>query len=155
MGDHFMKCNLFTIRDVSVVIILVLSVLMLPPFLEAAEQRVEKTEAQKLLERYAAQSLFHLKQTIKRDGFYSARVALNVWESNAIEAGTFDQALYDDFKVQIYKRSIQENLNWFDIFVKQKSFAEARTCLMLYRIHSEEIGVFDEEKYKEMNERLK
>lgn len=140
---------------ISAVIVFGVSVLMTAPFSHADEQKVEKSEKQKLLERYAARSLSRLKQSIKDDGFYNARVSLNVWQSNAIEAGNFDQALYDDFKVQIYKKSIQENLKWFDIFVKQKSFADARTCLRLWRIHSEEIGVFDEEKYNQMLEQLK
>lgn len=140
---------------ISATILVGVSLMMFIPSLMAAQQKVEKTEEQKLLERYAAQSLFRLKQSIKNDGFYNARVSLNIWESNAIDAGTFDQALYDEFKMQIYKKSIQENLKWFDIFVKQKDFSDARTCLKLWQIHSEEIGVFDEEKYNEMKEQLK
>lgn len=139
----------------SVLLVSAFSVLMMPPFSAAGDQKAEKTEEQKLLERYAARSLFRLKQSIKDDGFYNARVSLNVWQSNAIEAGTFDQALYDELKTQIYKKSIQENLKWFEIFAKQKDFSDARTCLRLWRMHAEEIGVFDEEKYFEMLERLK
>ena len=139
---------------ISAAIIAGVSFMMFTPFIEAAEQKIEKTQEQKLLERYAAESLYRLKQSVKNDGFFNARVALNIWESNAIDAGNFDQALYDEFKAQIYKKSIQENLKWFDIFVKQKDYSDARTCLKMWRIHSEEIGVFDEEKYNEMKERL-
>ena len=135
--------------------VLGVSLVMLTPYSGAAEKKAKKSDKQKLLERYAARSLFRLKLSIKKDGFYNSRVSLNVWKSNATEAGTFDQALYDDFKKQIYTKSIQENLRWFEIFIKQKSYSDARTCLQLWRLHSEEIGVLDEEKYNEMKEQLK
>ncbi len=139
----------------SALFVLSVSAVMLTPYAGAAEKKAKKSDKQKLLERYAARSLFRLKLSIKKDGFYNCRVSLNVWKSNAIEAGIYDQALYDDFKKQIYTKSIQENKKWFEIFIKQKSYSDARTCLRLWRLHSEEIGVLDEEKYNEMKEQLK
>ena len=121
----------------------------------AAESVKEKTKKQKLLERYARESLFRLKQAIKSDGFYNARVSLNIWKSNAIDAGIYDEAQYDTFKGQIYRKSINENLRWFEIFLNLKSYTDARTCLQLWRIHSEEIGIFDESQYEELKKRLK
>ena len=99
-------------------VVLVL-ILILPGF-ATAEQVSEKTARQKLLEKYAKQSLIRLKYAIKSDGYYNARVALNVWRSNAIDAGTFDASQYKSFKEQIYKKSINENLRWFEIFLNQK-----------------------------------
>jgi len=121
----------------------------------AAAPAKEKTDQQKLLERYANESLARLKYAIKHDGFFNARVTLNVWQSNAMDAGIFDQVQYDEFKRQIYQKSITENLRWFEIFINQKDFADARICLELWRLHSEEIGVFDETQYMELRKRLR
>ena len=125
------------------------------PAVSAAERAKDKTERQKLFERYAGESLAQLKRVIKSDGFYSARVALNIWKSNAIDAGTFDEAEYDTFKQQIYKKSINENLRWFETFLNLKNYADAGICLQLWRLHSEEIGIFDESQYEELKKRLK
>jgi hypothetical protein len=140
---------------ISFLIVLLVSSFVFVPFSATAEKKKAKSKEQKLLERSANQSLYRLKRAIKKDGYYSARVSLNVWRENAIEAGILDEDQYHAFKEQIYKKSIAENLKWFDIFVKLKSFSDARTCMRLWRLHSEEIGIFDEEKYQEMKERLK
>jgi len=140
---------------ISFLIALLVSSFVFIPFSETAEKKKAKSKEQKLLERSANQSLYRLKRAIKKDGYYSARVALNIWQLNALEAGIFDKDQYDAFKEQIFKKSIAENLKWFEIFVKQKSFSDARTCLRLWRLHSEEIDLFDEEKYQEMKEMLK
>ena len=58
------------------------------------EEKARKRE----LKQEAALNLWRLKKSIEKDEFYAARVALNVWRSNAIDAGNFDQALYDEFK---------------------------------------------------------
>ena len=125
------------------------------PAVSAEERAKDKTERQKSLERYARGSLAQLKRVIKKDGFYSARVALNIWKSNAIDAGTYDEAEYNTFKQQIYKKSINENLRWFETFLNLKNFADARICLQFWRLHSEEIGIFDESQYEELKKRLK
>ena len=141
------------IQNFLVPVVLVLIVIL--PGFAAAEQEGEKTVQQKQLERYAKESLIRLKYAIKTDGFYNARVALNVWRSNAIDAGTYDATEYKSFKEQIYKKSINENLRWFEIFLNQKHYSDARICLELWRLHSEEIGVFDEAKYEELKKKLK
>ena len=128
-------------------------ILTLPAF-ATAEQAGEKTERQKQMERYANESLIQLKYAIKSVGYFNARVALNVWKSNAIDAGTYDESQYNTFKEQIYKKSINENLRWFEIFLNQKRYSDARICLELWRLHSEEIGVFDEAKYEELKKKL-
>ncbi len=109
---------------------------------------------QKALLRQAKASLMRLERAIKKDGFYSARAALNIWRSNAIDAGTFDQALYDSFKKRIYQASIAANRGYFEDYLARNNFYEARICLEIWRLHSEEIGVYDEEVYKRLNKRL-
>lgn len=122
----------------------------------AAQQGAPKeTEQEKLLKRYANESLQQLKYAIKNDGFFSARVALNVWESNARDAGVFDELLYKQLKEQIYRKSINENLKWFEYFVSQKSYGDAGVCLRLWKLHSDEIGIFNEEQYNELRKKLK
>jgi hypothetical protein len=103
----------------------------------------------------AANSLWRLKRAMERDGYYGARVTLNVWRSNAIEAGTFKQEEYDKYKKQIYEKSIQNSLQCFEFGLENESYNDAKRCLYAYKIRSEEIGAFDQSRYEEMNERLK
>ena len=57
--------------------------------------------------------------------------------------------------IEAYEKSINENLRWFEIFLIQKNYRDARTCLQFYKLHAEKINIFDEEKYEELKERLK
>jgi hypothetical protein len=147
--------SFFWKRLISFLIVLLVSSFIFVPVSAAAEKKEKKTAEQKLLERSAGRSLYRLKSAIKKDGYYSARVSLNIWRMNAIDAGIFDQDQYNAFKEQIYIKSIAENLKWFDLFVNLKSIRDARKCLRLWRLHSQEIGLYDEEKYQEMKDRLK
>ncbi|MGW8303748.1 MAG: hypothetical protein ACWGNO_16840, partial [Desulfobacterales bacterium] len=54
-----------------------------------AEQTREQKARQKMLNLEAANALWRLKRALKEDGFYSARVRLNVWRAAAIDAGKF------------------------------------------------------------------
>ena len=133
-------------------------VLILSPavaFQAEKKSKPEETEQQKLARRQANLSLNKLKLAIKKEGFYNCRVALNVWEMNAKEAGTFDQELYNTYKKQIYEKSLEENLRWFEIFVNLKNYYDARICLQLWRLHARDLGVYDEAFYEEMKNRLK
>jgi len=131
---------------------LILHFLHLPAAL--AEKPAKKSEEQKVLERYANSSLRKLKLAIKSEGFFNARVALNIWKSTALEAGIFDEDLYNKLKQELYEKSVIDNLRWYEIFLLQKNYKEARVCLQLYRMHAEEINIFDEEKYEELKERI-
>jgi hypothetical protein len=115
------------------------------------EQKARKRE----LKQEAALNLWRLKKSIEKDEFYAARVALNVWRSNAIDAGNFDQALYDEFKQQLYEKSVSRSLACFEYFLTEQYFHDANMCLQTWKVHSQEIGLFDEEKYKVFKERLK
>lgn len=114
------------------------------------EEKARKQE----LKREAALSLWRLKKSIEEDAFYAARVALNVWRSNAIDAGTFDQAQYDEFKKQLYEKSVTRSLECFEYFLAEQYFYDANMCLQTWKVHSQEIGLFDEEKYEALKKRL-
>jgi hypothetical protein len=118
------------------------------------QKNKSKDPHQKALIRQAKASLTRLERAIKKDGFYSARAALNVWRSNAIDAGTFDQQRYEDFKKRIYQASIANNRNYFTEYLARDNFYEARICLEIWRLHSEEIGIYDESAYKRLNKQL-
>jgi hypothetical protein len=115
------------------------------------EEKARKQE----LKREAALNLWRLKKSIENDEFYAARVALNVWRSNAIDAGTFDQAQYDEFKKQLYEKSVSRSLACFEYFLAEQYFHDANMCLQTWKVHSQEIGLYDEEQYEALKERLK
>ena len=117
------------------------------------EPQIQITE--KHLKAAANNSLWRLKRTMEKDGYYSARVALNVWRSNAIDAGIFDQAEYDAYKNQIYEKSIQSNLQCYERSLQNENLNDARICLFTWKAHSEELGVLDPDQYEEMKKKLK
>ena len=112
-------------------------------------------EQQRQREQIAQESLRRLQFAVKKDGFYSARVALNIWRSTALDAGNFDPAQFEAFKTEIYQNSMRENLKWFNLFVEQKNFDDARICLEVWRMHAREIDAFDPQQYEALKERLK
>lgn len=113
-----------------------------------------KDPHQKALIRQARASLTRLERAMKKSGFYSARAALNIWRSNAVDAGTFDPQRFEEFKKRIYQASITNNRNYFTDYLARDNFYEARICLEIWRLHSEEIGVYDESVYKRLNKQL-
>lgn len=143
-------------KTIVAIVILAAAALLPVGTIEGRAQEAEKDNVrQQLLEKAARQSLWRLKSAIKKDGFSSARVALNIWRSNALEAGTFDASQYNQFRRRIYEKSIEDNLRWFEKFVEYKDYADARICLRVWRIHSKEIGTFDETRYGEFKKKLK
>lgn len=117
------------------------------------EHQVKITD--KYLKTAASNSLWRLKHSMEKDGYYSARVALNVWRSNAIDAGIFDQVEYDAYKNQIYEKSIQSNLKCYERSLQNENLTDARICLFTWKAHAQELGVFDPDRYKEMEKKLK
>ena len=115
------------------------------------EEKARKRE----IKQEAALNLWRLKKSIEEDAFYAARVALNVWRSNAIDAGTFDQDQYDEFKQQMYEKSVMRSLECFEYFLAQQYFHDTNMCLQTWKVHSQEIGLFDEDRYEALKERLK
>jgi hypothetical protein len=114
----------------------------------------EEDQRQKALIRQAKLSLDRAERAIEKDGFYSGRAALNIWRSNAIDAGNFDQKLFDTLKKRLYQASITNNRNYFNEYLGRNNFYEARICLEIWRLHSEEIGAFDETSYEKKRKQL-
>ena len=106
------------------------------------------------LEKMVQQAERHLEHTIKKEGFFSARVALNVWKSTALDAGLYSETAYDAFRRRIYLRSINANRHWFENYVTDKSFHNAAICLEFWRLHSLELGVLDLDEYEKLHLRL-
>lgn len=114
-----------------------------------------QTEArQRELERDAAVNLSLAKKSIQDDAFYNARVTLNVWKSSAIAAGSFDKKLYEDLRKQLYDKSIKDNLRCIEFSISQRVAPDANQCLKIYRLHAQEIGAFDPQRYEELKKRV-
>jgi hypothetical protein len=109
---------------------------------------------QRELERDAAVNLSLAKKSIQDDAFYSARVALNVWKSSAIAAGSFDKKLYEELRKQLYDKSIKDNLRCIESSISQRAIPDANQCLKIYRLHAQEIGAFDPKRYEELKKRV-
>ena len=122
----------------------------------STEQTKEEKARKRELKKEAALNLWRLKKSLEeeKDGFYAGRVALNIWKSNAIDAGTFDQKQYDEFKQQLYEKSVMKSLECFEYFIEEQKFHDANMCLQTWKVHSQEIGLFDQTKYDELYEKL-
>ena len=115
----------------------------------------EEKARQKMLKLEAANAFWRLKNSLEKDAFYSTRILLNVWRSTALDAGTFDQAQYDEFKMQLYEKSVNDSLKCYEEFILEENFYDANICLQTWRMHSRELGTYDKEKYEALKERLK
>ena len=115
----------------------------------------EEKARQKMLKIEAANAYWRLKHSLEKDAFYSGRIRLNVWRATAIEAGTFDQAQYDEIKKQLYEKSINDSMKCYEEFLREDSFHDANICLQTWRMHSKELGTYEKEKYEALKERLK
>jgi transposase len=120
----------------------------------SAEQAKAEKDTQRVLNMEAANALWRLQQALKNEGFYSGRVRLNVWRAAAIDAGTFDPAKYEEFKKQLYEKSVNESLKCFEYFVEQNSYPDANMCLQTWKMHAKEIDRFDESTYQELVKQL-
>ena len=129
---------------------LLLALLMAPLAIpqDKTEQSPDEIARQKMLKREAANALQRLKRSMEKDGFYSGRVALNVWQSTAMDAGTFDQAQYDEFKTQLYEKSVSDSLRCVEEALLEEDFYNANFCLQTWRMHSKELGTYDQAEYE-------
>jgi hypothetical protein len=127
------------------------------PLAMAEEQKPltkEKKARQKMLKLEAANAFWRLKHSLEKDAFYSGRIRLNVWRATATEAGTFDPAQYDEFKKQLYEKSIQDSMKCYEDFILEENFYDANVCLQTWRMHSKELGSYDMDEYEALKERL-
>ena len=119
-----------------------------------AEQAKAQTAEQRTLNLEAANALWRLQYALKEEGFYSGRVRLNVWRATTIDAGTFDPQKYEEFKKQLYEKSVDDSLKCFEYFIEQNSPHDANMCLQTWKMHAKEIDRFDEPTYQELVKRL-
>ena len=120
-----------------------------------AEQSKEEKARQKMLRLEAANALWRLKRSLEKDGFYSGRVRLNVWRAAAIEAGKFDPKQYEEFKLQLYEKSLSDSLKCIDYYIEENRHHDANMCLQTWKVHAKEIDRFDETTYQELVKQLK
>ncbi len=122
--------------------------------LGAEEKAAEKEKIDPRITRRAADSLWRLKRAIQRDAYSSARAALNIWRSNAIEAGNFDEAAHEEYRRQIFEKSIQSTLSWFEASLGQEWINDAGYSVQVYKLQSRAIDTFDQKLYDNMLERI-
>ena len=130
---------------------LLLIVLLLAPFVIAqdeTEKSPDETARQRMLKREADNAFRRLKRSMEKDGFYSGHVALNIWRSTAVDAGTFNEAQYDEFKTQLYEKSVNDSLRCFEEFLLEEDFYNANFCLQTWRMHSKGLGTYDQAEYE-------
>ncbi|MBW2449410.1 MAG: hypothetical protein JRE92_03155 [Deltaproteobacteria bacterium] len=130
----------------ALLLVLFLAPLAIPQ--DKTEQRPDEKARQQMLEREAANALRRLKRSMEKDGFYSGHVALNIWRSTAVDAGNFDEAQYDEFKTQLYEKSVNDSLRCFEEFILEEDFYNANFCLQTWRMHSKELGTYDQAEYE-------
>jgi hypothetical protein len=147
-----MFCSLLgKYRPFTTIIAIILLVLLLAPLgfsQDTTGISPDQIDRQKLLKQEAANALRRLKRVMEKDAFYSGRVALNVWRSTAMDAGTFDQAQYDEFKTQLYEKSVSDSLRCFEEALTEEDFYNAKFCLQTWRMHSKELGTYDQDDYE-------
>ena len=119
-----------------------------------AEQTEEEKTRQRMLNLEAANALWRLKRALEKEGFYAGRVRLNVWRAAAMDAGKFDPQQYEEFKQQLYQKSVNDSLKCFEYYIEQNSQHDAKMCLQTWKMHAQEIGRFEEETYNELVQRL-
>ena len=119
-----------------------------------AEQTKEEKERQRMLNLEAANALWRLKRALEKEGFYAGRVRLNVWRAAAMDAGKFDPQKYEEFKQQLYQKSVNDALKCFEFYIEQNSPHDAKMCLQTWKVHAQEIDRFDEDTYSELVEWL-
>ncbi len=145
---------LFRIFTITAALLSVLLLVSLASPQDEAKKTLDEKAKQRVLKREAANALYRLKLRLAKEGFYSGRVALNVWRSTAIDAGTFDQEQYNEFKTQLYEKSITDSLKCFEDFILEENYHDANVCLQTWRMHSKELGTYDQAEYEALKKTL-
>jgi len=140
--------------NITAVLILMLLLVPLAISQDKTEQSPSVNIRQEMLKREAADALRRLKNSMEKDAFYSGHVALNVWRSTAMDAGVFDQGQYDEFKTQLYEKSVNDSLRCFEEFLLEEDFYNANFCLQTWRMHSKELGTYGQAEYEVFKEKL-
>ena len=118
------------------------------------QKSLDQKAKERMLKREAANALYRFKLRLEKEGFYSGRVALNVWRSTAIDAGTFDPEQYDEFKRQLYEKSINDSMKCFEEYILEENYYDANICLQTWRMHAKELGSYEQSDYEALKQRL-
>jgi hypothetical protein len=140
--------------NIPAVLLLVLLLAPLAISQDKTDQSSSVNVRQEMLKREATAAFRRLKRAMEKDGFYSGRVALNIWRSTAQDAGTFDQSQYDEIKTQLYEKSVKDSLHCFEVFLLEEDYYNANFCLQTWRMHSKELGTYDQAKYEAFKKQL-
>jgi hypothetical protein len=135
----------------------ILFVLLLASFAspqDKSEKVLDQKAKERMLKREAANALNRFKIRLEKEGFYSGRVALNVWRSTAIDAGTFNPDQYNEFKQQLYEKSISRSLKCFEEYILEENYYDANICLQTWRMHAKELGSYEQAEYEALKKRL-
>ena len=134
-----------------------LLILLLAPLAISQDKTVQSPSVnirQEILKREAANALQRLKRSMEKDGFYSGRVALNVWRSTALDAGTFDEVQYGEFKTQLYEKSVDDSRRCYEEYLLEEDFYNANFCLQTWRMHSNDLCTYDKTEYEAFQKKL-
>ncbi len=149
-----MARSLYRFFTITAAFLLVLLLVSLASPQEETKKNLDQKAKQRILKREAANALYRLKLRLKKEAFYSGRVALNVWRSTAIDAGTFDPEKYNEFKKQLYEKSINDSLKCFEEFILEENYYDVNVCLQTWRMHSKELGTYDQAQYETLKKTM-
>ena len=149
-----MRGSLFKIFTIEAALLTVLLMVSVASPQEQSKPELDQTKKQRMMEVEAADALWRFKSKLEKEGFYSGRVALNIWRSTAIDAGTFDLDQYNEFKKQLYEKSINESLRCFEEFIMEEDYYDANVCLQTWRMHSKELGSYDQAQYEALKKKM-
>jgi len=143
--------KIFTITAAFLAVLLLVSVAS-PQ--DPSKPELDETAKKRILKSEAANALWRLKGKLEKEGFYSGRVALNLWRSAAMDAGTFDLDQYNEFKKQLYEKSVNDSLRCFEEFIMEEDYYDANVCLQTWRMHSKELGTYDQAQYEALKNKM-
>ncbi len=149
-----MTGSLYKIFTITAALLTVLLMVSVASPQEQSKPELDQTKKQRMLEAEAADALWRFKSKLEKEGFYSGRVALNIWRSTAIDAGTFDLDQYNEFKKQLYEKSINESLRCFEEFILEEDYYDANVCLQTWRMHSKELGSYNQAQYEALKKKM-
>lgn len=153
MADSLLQKSRKILTSATAILLVVVLVSIVNSEDEAGQILDEKAK-KRLLRREAGTALFRLKRSLEKDGFYSGRIALNIWRSTAEDAGTFNQTQYDEFKKQLYEKSVNDSMYCFEEFFLEENYYDANICLQIWRMHTKELGTYDQKVYEALITRL-
>ena len=60
----------------------------------------------------------------------------------------------NSIKKQLYEKSINDSLKCFEDFILEENYYDANVCLQTWRMHSKELGTYDQAGYEVLKKTL-